>query len=621
MPDVGLATGGMALTDSPHQISSLQRSAAVPVGEAAAPSCGFRLDILAEVQRELTAAPGWPQFLDVFLLSAMGAVGAAAGFLSVKARDAEAAGDGVMTAVRGMAAPGLEAMAACFTPPPGTVLAAPQGGPARVHLIMRGPPGNDLRVPASTRLVLGFQLPPRPGEDTAHLSGGLLGLGEPVRGGAYSAEEECFLSHLLDVFLQAMETRQAMARVQALNAGMAAANKSLSAALRQAAEARKALDRRLLHLHALHDAALDFAACSTSGELRKAFALLAMGGLGATAAGVLLLDRTAATADWTCTGLDVAIQCGDRRLDLREAERLVYTALTACGFEGFQHGAFLPLPFLPQELEAAWPFPPHLVAVFRLDDRYLGLAITAASLTEPSRQEDAQGADPRDEDARDGVSGEANLFTDLGRLFLVYFRNVMSMETITALNQDLAARNEVLARTLDELTSSRSRVAALEQAFAEVRSRLVGHARRLARATGVDVAAILLVGALLGLLFNMANPYGVELVPASFHPPHPVLVDAAEAGRLATAEGALLIDARLPELHKENPPPGAVNLPPTLFDFLYAMHLGRRDLDAPVLVTGRTVSRHYDVEIAQRLMARGHTRVFVVQGELFGVGQ
>ena len=618
MPGWGL---GEALSDSPHQVSLLQHDAASSVREAAAPSCGFRLDILAEVQRELTAAPGWPQFLDVFLLSAMGAVGAAAGFLTVKTRDAEASGDGVMTAVRGMTAPGLEAIAACFRPPPGTVLAAPQEGPARVHLIMRGPPGNDLRVPSSTRLMLGFQLPAGSGGDVTLLSGGLLGLGGPVRGGSYSAEEECFLSHLLDVFLQAMETRQAMARVQALNTSMAAANKSLAAALRQAAEARKALDRRLLHLHALHDAALDFAACSTSGELRKAFALLAMGGLGATAAGVLLLDRTAATADWTCAGLDAAMSCSDRSLELREAERLVYTALTACGFEGFQHGAFLPLPFLPQELEAAWPFPPHLAAVFRLDDRYLGLALTAAPLTEVSRQEGDQGAESLDEDARDGVSGEANLFTDLGRLFLVYFRNVMSMETITALNQDLATRNEVLARTLEELTSSRSRVAALEQAFAEVRSRLLGHARRLARATGVDVAAILLVGALLGLLFNMANPYGVELVPAAFHPPHPAMVDALEARRLVTADGALLIDARLPELHKQNPPAGAVNLPPTLFDFLYAMHLGRRDLDAPVLVTGRTVSRQYDVEIAQRLMARGHTRVFVVQGELFGVGQ
>ncbi|MCA1945892.1 MAG: rhodanese-like domain-containing protein [Desulfovibrio sp.] len=578
--------------------------------ESAAASCGFRLDILAEVQRELAAAPGWPQFLDVFLLSAMGAVGAATGFLTLKTREAGA--DGVMSAVRGMTAPGLEAMAACFKPAPAVTM----GTGARVHLIMRGPPGNDLRVPARTRLVLGFQVPPRPGDEDAAPCGGLLGLGEPLRGGAYSAEEECFLSHLLDVFLQAMETRQAMARVQALNASMVAANKSLSAALQQAAEARKALDRRLLHLHALHDAALDFAACRTCEELRRAFALLAMGGLRATAAGVLLLDRTAGTADWSCAGLEAAQTCAGRSLDLRDAEAMVYAALSACGFEGFQHGAFLPVSVLPRELDAAWPFPPHLAAVFRVDDRHLGLALLAAPLPASPDEDAQQGALIHEDAGSVNGDGESDLFADLGRLFLVYFKNVSSMETITALNQDLAARNDALARTLEELTSSRSRVAALEQAFAEVRTRLLGHARRLASATGVDVAAILLVGALLGLLFNMANPYGVDLVPAAFHPPHPAVLEAT-AARAMLAEGeALLIDARLPELHKQNPPAGAVNLPPTLFDFLYAMHLGRRDLDAPVLVTGRTVSRHYDVEIAQRLMARGHARVYVVQGAL-----
>jgi len=78
----------------------------------------------------------------------------------------------------------------------------------------------------------------------------------------------------------------------------------------------------------------------------------------------------------------------------------------------------------------------------------------------------------------------------------------------------------------------------------------------------------------------------------------------------------VLVDARPTESFKQAHIPGALNLTPDLFDFLYGMRLAKQPKDKPVLVYGRTVSRLYDEDVAGLLARRGHKNVMLVSGGL-----
>ena len=60
----------------------------------------------------------------------------------------------------------------------------------------------------------------------------------------------------------------------------------------------------------------------------------------------------------------------------------------------------------------------------------------------------------------------------------------------------------------------------------------------------------------------------------------------------------------------------AVNLPLAIFDFMYDMKLGKTDKAKAIVVYGRTISRHYDEEVATKLVARGFKNVSILNGGL-----
>jgi rhodanese-related sulfurtransferase len=79
---------------------------------------------------------------------------------------------------------------------------------------------------------------------------------------------------------------------------------------------------------------------------------------------------------------------------------------------------------------------------------------------------------------------------------------------------------------------------------------------------------------------------------------------------------AVLVDARPAELFEQKHLPDAINLPAALFDILYPMKLGRMlKPEQVVLVYGRTISKRYDEDVAQRLLQR-HEHIKVMEGRM-----
>ncbi|MBW1917361.1 MAG: cyclic nucleotide-binding domain-containing protein [Deltaproteobacteria bacterium] len=127
-----------------------------------------------------------------------------------------------------------------------------------------------------------------------------------------------------------------------------------------------------------------------------------------------------------------------------------------------------------------------------------------------------------------------------------------------------------------------------------------------------DYMLLLGLSVILAIIFNFSNPNGIPLVP-HFWAQEPVpRVDLAQAYNDYSHQQALFIDARPTNFYDQKHIKGAVNLPLPLFDFIYTMRLSQVDKDKPLIVYGRNISRHYDDDVARKLILRGHTNVKVL---------
>jgi rhodanese-related sulfurtransferase len=134
--------------------------------------------------------------------------------------------------------------------------------------------------------------------------------------------------------------------------------------------------------------------------------------------------------------------------------------------------------------------------------------------------------------------------------------------------------------------------------------------------TLTDVLLILIVSAGVAVLFNSSSPNGVALLPESLFRPHPRVVTAAEAKRMLEEDNAVLVDARPVELYRIKHIRGAVNVPLDVFDVVYQMKLNGLVPERRIIVYGRTISRHFDEEVAHRLTQRDREDVVVFTGGL-----
>ena len=124
-----------------------------------------------------------------------------------------------------------------------------------------------------------------------------------------------------------------------------------------------------------------------------------------------------------------------------------------------------------------------------------------------------------------------------------------------------------------------------------------------------DVLLVLVLSIVVALAFNFSNPDGIPLFPKSIELENVSFINAAEAFDAHENGNAVFVDAMPAAFHEREHIPGAVNIPLAIFDFMYELSLGSMDKDRDIIVYGRTISKRYDQEVAEKLLARGHRSV------------
>lgn len=573
----------------------------------------YQLAILSQATQDMVAQREPAALLESFLLTAMGAVGAVMGFnlalplwsrgesaaqMAANPNDQQETPDkhcavDVQLAARGLdelqrsrLTQELNALTKVLPPPPEAT------HPAQAQLVIRDAPAAKTAFPKETALVLGWK--------AASGRSGFFGLGPRLNEAAYDAETTAFLQNLLQVFIQALENVCANQTISLLNKELQNKNNALQQALRQARDSQDRLDRRVFQLRTLYDAATELSPLQDVSAICNTFVLLLQGAMGVDSC-CLLLHDAASEGEVRMAARGLPSDATD--VTSRQAKELLLACLQASSFR-----ELTPLSVTNINLETLQHMPmplpsPSRALLLRVDENLLGLLLLGERLAD-SFQYDSE--DEEDEALR-----------SLCHNTMLFLRNARSFATIQELNRNLQQRNQELERTLEELTASRSHIEVLERAGARLRGMLQQHASRVGRASVWDFVCILAASLVLGLFFNMTNPNGVRLLPASVTAEPTQRIAPLQAQELlAQNPEAVLVDARPTVFYEQEHAAGSLNLPPSLFDFIYSMRFASSSEDPMFIVYGRTVSRLYDEEIAQRLISRGHGQVMILQGGL-----
>lgn len=132
----------------------------------------------------------------------------------------------------------------------------------------------------------------------------------------------------------------------------------------------------------------------------------------------------------------------------------------------------------------------------------------------------------------------------------------------------------------------------------------------------IDLFLILGLSLLCALTFNRSNPKRLPLIPKSYSLEDVAFIAPSTVFAKNNKTEILIIDAMPSYFYEQEHIEGAVNLPLAIFDFLYDMKLGNTDKAQEIVVCGRTISKHYDEEVAEKLVARGFKRVQILEGGL-----
>jgi len=144
-------------------------------------------------------------------------------------------------------------------------------------------------------------------------------------------------------------------------------------------------------------------------------------------------------------------------------------------------------------------------------------------------------------------------------------------------------------------------------------------ARRMAtppQMSWFDFVLLIGVSILFALVFNQSNPNGIPLfqkLPSKEAIPSITLFAAAEEYKQGEA---VFVDAMPANFYDKRHIKGAVNMPLALFDIVYLMTFDEEDKTKKIIVYGKTISKLYDLEVANKLALRGYKNTKVLEGRL-----
>lgn len=132
----------------------------------------------------------------------------------------------------------------------------------------------------------------------------------------------------------------------------------------------------------------------------------------------------------------------------------------------------------------------------------------------------------------------------------------------------------------------------------------------------LDFAVIIFLSSLCALIFNHSNPGGIKLLPDISLNSNIGRVSPSAAQMELEKNTAQFVDAMPSNFYDQEHIPGAINIPQSVFEIMYMMGLSDVDPSKKIIVYGRTISRLYDIRLANKLYSRGHKNIHILEGGL-----
>lgn len=422
---------------------------------------------------------------------------------------------------------------------------------------------------------------------------GFLGLGKMLRGEDYTAEDQELLLGLVYNFLVREEGPAVWPAEKSPRQDLDEAREEIRQLHRQLEKLDSDQQRRIFYLKTLYDISSELAVQRDPAKMLEEFLLMVMGAFGFEQGFIQVFDRVS-NRTWT----------SHRGFGPRGPEPLSVENLMGLARPEDLPGNIPSLKaLLASEIDRTAgftsPFLKGLFYFFSLPEGVYGILGLGGKIT-----------------SREINRAEQELLQTLLSHLLASLSKINYSEKVLRLNRDLEEKNTRLEQTLKELVYSRSRIEILEKAKAQIRSVIRKELERTRRVSLADVLFIVVLGSLLGLIYNLANPSGISVFSQSWiRDPIPRIAPAQAKG-FYDAGTARFIDARPEHLFRQRRIQGSLNLPLTLFDFVYLMKLSQGPPDQNLVVYGRNFSRRYDQEVGLKLKSKGHTRVTILTGDL-----
>ncbi|WP_027367035.1 rhodanese-like domain-containing protein [Desulfocurvibacter africanus] len=547
----------------------------------------FLLESLAEITRELAGQATPAGIIRAFLPMAMGPLGLTWGFIALCTPD----GQTLAQASRGLETPELSRLAVAapslsarfFTTPEAAGAAPPDPGQPPVLLTGQHLGRNGL-LPESAEALAVWSVD----QDLR----GLAILGGRLTDALLDAEEVVYLEKLIGNISMAVRCAGNAEAVARMSRVLAERTERLEKAMAAMATTQDELDRRNFHLSVLFETTREL-----SGELDPARAMdtflkTVAGSFGLERAFLAVLDDADDVPALAALGLSEQ----ERALLVTPSARQTLLGLFVASKDRMPHP--LESRILAQP-PTGLPGEPRIVLLFAVDEQCRGVLALGPRIS-----------------GREMARAEQELLQAQLDSFMLSLDGARQHETAKRLNLNLSQRNSELIETIAQLTNAKKEIDLLQAAKMRIAAALRGEMERLKRFSWRDLILILLASLCLGLLYNLVSPGRVEIVPKALFNPGPPAVTAFVVKAELDAGRAVLIDARPAEFFQQESIPGAVNLTPALFDFVYAMRFADLPLDAPIIVYGRSVSLLYDRQVAEKLSLRGHESVVLLDGGL-----
>ena len=412
----------------------------------------------------------------------------------------------------------------------------------------------------------------------------VAGLTLAMHGRKYDSQDEEFLMELVLLLQISLNKTLFSTQVELMNAELEKRNAEL--------------DRQVFLLNGFRELSEEAGAFVDVEKFLDAFLPTLLGRFFRHQGLVVVQNRVAGSVGIKSMGIEpepvpVSGQEPGKGFQAIDIDRLMYLCLSGVRNKRYQPLQTQPVLEIGALLGLIQGFEPETAFLFMLKDQMFGAVLMGKPLEE-----------------RNISDQEKELLFAFISQAVLHLKNADSFHTILSLNLNLEKRNKELQQTIDELTQAEHRIGVLETAAKRVVQMVTQKAERNLRVKRLDFVLLIGISLVLALLFNFQNPKGI----AFLHPQRPadaISIDEQEARRLLSKENAFLIDARPREFYELGHAKESINIPPALFDSIYKARFWDEELDRPLIIYGKSISRLWDEALARRFLNQGHERVYL----------